>query len=95
MKSESQLLAPQAGQLMTPSEVADQLRVTAEQIRRLIRKGELAAINVGTGEKRPLYRITSQALETFISGRWQVGPSIKPRQFKRLQRVTDHFSKVR
>ena len=81
--------------LLTPAEVAKRLQVTAEQVRSLIRKGDLAAINVGTGEKRPLYRITSQALETFISGRWQAGPAVKPRQFKRLQRVTDHFSKVR
>lgn len=45
-------------ELLTPEEAARRLKVTAEQVRSLIRRGELAAINVGTGPKRPLYRIT-------------------------------------
>ena len=38
-------------QLMTPNEVAIKLKVTPEQIRSLIRKGQLPAVNVGTDKK--------------------------------------------
>lgn len=52
---------------LTPDEVASRLRVTSEQVRSLIRKGILRAINVGAGGKRPLYRISSEALQDFIN----------------------------
>ena len=45
---------------LTPNEVAKQLKITSEQVRILIRKGHLAAINVGISFKRPLYRITQK-----------------------------------
>ena len=48
--------------LLTPDEAALRLRVSAEQVRALIRRGKLSAVNVGGGSKRPLYRITEQAL---------------------------------
>ena len=75
------------GGLLTPVEVAKELRVTAEQVRTLIRKGHLAAINVGIGQKRPLYRITPQAVETFLSQRWQPGPANRPKRSRRLPPV--------
>ena len=57
--------------LFTPGEVAHRLRVTPEQVRCLIRRGQLTAINVGTGPKRPLYRITPEAVEEFLIKRSQ------------------------
>ncbi len=83
------------GHLLTPDEIADRLRVTAEQVRALIRKGQLPAINVGAGSKRPLYRISEEALEEFIAGRQQETPGPTVRRFKRLPPVPDHFPKLR
>ena len=77
--------------LLTPEETAERLRVTAEQVRCLIRKGQLSAINVGSGEKRPLYRVTEHALHDFLDRRWQPGPAIRKKQFKRPPPVQDFF----
>ena len=82
------------GELLTPDEAAGRLKVTAEQVRSLIRKGQLAAINVGTGSKRPLYRITPQALEDFLTRRWQPGRALR-RPTKRRPPVHDHFPNLR
>ena len=81
---------------MTPNDIGKRLRVTAEQVRCLIRKGELAAINVGTGPKRPLYRITPQALDNLLSRRYQPGRSGRPRRAsKRHPLVPDFFADLR
>jgi len=77
--------------LLTPDEAAQQLKVTTEQIRSLIRKGCLSAINVGAGGKRPLYRITPQALQDFLSQRWQAVPSQPKKRFKQPPPVQDFF----
>ena len=77
--------------LLTPEETAEKLRVTAEQVRCLIRKGQLAAINVGSGEKRPLYRITEHALHDFLDRRWQPGPVVRKKPFKRPPPAQDFF----
>ena len=78
-------------QLLTPNEAATKLKVTPEQIRSLIRKDQLSAVNVGTGPKRPLYRITQQALNDFLHRRWQPGPARQNKKFKRLAPVRDFF----
>jgi excisionase family DNA binding protein len=85
-----------APQIITPAEAALRLRVTAEQVRSLIRKGRIYAIDVGTGKKRPLYRITEQAFDDFLARR------SKPRRLRRrnsssMRRlpVQDHFPDLR
>ena len=55
--------------LFTSDEVAEQLNVSPEQIRALIRGGQLAAVNVGSGKKRSLYRISPEALKDFLRHR--------------------------
>ena len=82
---------PEDHRLLTPDEAAKKLRVTSEQVRCLIRTGQLAAINVGSGRKRPLYRITELALHDFLDKRWQPGPAIRGKQFKRPPPVQDFF----
>jgi excisionase family DNA binding protein len=77
--------------LFTPNEAATKLKVTPEQIRSLIRKNQLSAVNVGTGPKRPLYRITQRALNDFLNRRWQPGPARQNKKFKRLAPVQDFF----
>lgn len=48
-------------------------------------------VHVGTGPKRPLYRITQQALNNFLNRRWQPGPARQNKTFKRLAPVRDFF----
>ena len=79
------------GHLLTPGEVAEYLHVSPEQVRTLIRKGQIAANNVSAGTKRPLYRITQRALDDFLSRRWQPGPAIRKKKFKRLAPAPDFF----
>ncbi len=84
-----------ANQLLTPEEAARELKVSAEQVRALIRKGRLPAVNLGTGKKRPLYRITRQDLEDFLMHRYQPQRGRPHRRFRRLPPVEDHFPKLR
>ena len=77
--------------LLTPNQAAAYLNVTAEQVRSLIRKGQLSATNVGTGTKRPLYRITEQALNDFLTRRWHPGLATQRKKFKRLAPTPDFF----
>ena len=78
-------------QLLTPNEAATKLKVTPEQIRCLIRKGQLSAVNVGTGPKRPLYRITQQALDDFLNHRYKPTRTIHKKKFRRLAPAPDFF----
>lgn len=95
MASEIAGAIPDTHSLLTPDDVARHLKVTTEQVRSLIRKGELAAINVGVGSKRPLYRITQQAVQEFCSKRYQGGPAVHPRLLKQLPPARDHFPGLR
>ena len=79
------------GHLLTPNQVAEHLQVTAEQVRSLIRKGQLQAANVGTGKKRPLYRITQQALNDFLNRRQQSSLAAQSKKFKKLNPTPDFF----
>ncbi len=53
--------------LLVP-EVAEMLRTSEEHVRRLIRRGDLAAADVGIGG-RPSYRIAEQAVEIYMAER--------------------------
>jgi len=79
------------GRLLTPDEVAEHLRVTTEQVRCLIRTGQLAAVNVGAGTKRPCYRITPDAVAEFLARRAQPAPVPRRHQPRRLPPVPDYF----
>lgn len=54
---------------LTPPEVAKRLRVRRDKVLDWIRRGELRAINVSDGGKRPRYRITPTDLERFLRSR--------------------------
>lgn len=77
--------------LLTPGQAADYLAVTPEQIRNLIRRGRLSAINVGAGTKRPLYRIRRHALEDFLSRRCKSDSTMPKKKFKQHAPVPDFF----
>lgn len=88
--------APTRTQLfLTPEEVSRKLRVTAEQVRNLIRQGRISAVNVGTGKKRPLYRIRQQALDDFLDNSRQKSQPGTRRKFRRLPPAQDFFPDLR
>lgn len=78
---------------LTPPEVAARLRVTPEQVRSLIRKGMLYAINVGAGNKRPLYRIPREALQSFLTRGCSCAEPMRNKKTKRstFRPAVDHF----
>jgi len=80
--------------LLTPEEAAGYLKVSAEQVRSLIRRGILTATNVGTGSKRPLYRIKHQSLEDFLADRTTDSASSTVRRFKQRPPVPDFFPQL-
>lgn len=53
--------------MLTTKEVAEQLRVDVRTVINLITENRLKALNVGTGNSRPRYRIKQEDLETFIN----------------------------
>lgn len=55
--------------LLTVEEVADDLRVSAQQVRNLVRSGDLKFINVGRGPAKAHLRFEPQALEAFKNNR--------------------------
>ncbi|MFC0626116.1 helix-turn-helix domain-containing protein [Kribbella deserti] len=54
--------------LLTVEDVAAHLQLTPTHVRRLIRRRELPAINVGA-ERRPTYRVEPSALQEFLDSR--------------------------
>jgi excisionase family DNA binding protein len=88
--------APQKTQLfLTPEEVSKQLRVTAEQVRNLIRQGRISAVNIGAGKKRPLYRIRQQALDDFMDNSRQRNQPGTRKKLRRLPHGPDFFPDLR
>jgi excisionase family DNA binding protein len=79
---------------LTLTEVAKKLNVTTEQVRKLIRKGLLPALDVGTGIKRPLYRVTSQGLNEFLTRRRAKQLKTTHRTLKQLDSVHDYFPQL-
>ncbi|MCT4626986.1 helix-turn-helix domain-containing protein [Halodesulfovibrio sp.] len=57
---------------LTVKDVAAVLGIQVEVVRRLIRRGELRASNIGTAAK-PMYRIRQAALEKFLDEREVLG----------------------
>lgn len=57
---------PQAPPMLTPEGIADELVVSVEHVRRLIRRGELAAVNIRPSG-RPIYRVSRAALDQYLS----------------------------
>ncbi|RZU16419.1 excisionase family DNA binding protein [Kribbella rubisoli] len=53
---------------LTVPEVAAELRVSVEHVRRSIRRGDLLAVNLATSG-RPTYRISQSALDGFLEAR--------------------------
>lgn len=61
----------------TPPEIAALLRVKPETVRTWIERGELPAVNIGSGPRRPRLRIDPEAFEAFLRRR-AIHPKPKP-----------------
>lgn len=57
------------GELLSVDDVADRLGVTEQTVRKLIRSGDLVAINIGTGAKRGVWRLHPEDVEAFLVAR--------------------------
>ena len=60
---------PTLGGLLPPSQAADRLNVTVEQLFAFVRDGELRYVNVGRGSKRPRYAFTDADIQELIDKR--------------------------
>jgi len=74
------------------AEVADRLRCCCERVLRLIRAGELRAINTGTGARRPRWIVTESDLEDFENRRANAPAALKlERAPRRRQAIPNYF----
>ena len=55
--------------LLTPQDVAEELKVTAETVRGWIRRGLLRPIDLGEAGRRPSIRVRRSELERFLESR--------------------------
>lgn len=60
-----------SGRLLTVDQVAERLALPVPSVRRLIRRGDLAAHNLAT-PLRPMYRVSEQQLATYLDARLAV-----------------------
>ena len=81
--------------LLTPNDIAARLQISAEQVRSLIRSGRLRAVNVGSGKKRPLYRVSEKALDEFIKAGSQTTTPRNNKTVRRLAHGPDFFPDIR
>ena len=59
---------------LTTTEAAEYIGVSADHMRRLIRKGEVVSVNVSTRiDGRPSWRVSVASLQKFIGDRERVG----------------------
>lgn len=83
--------AEQSETLLTVADVAARLVVGEAQVLDLIHSGRLTAVNVGLGAQRPRWRLTPEAIDTFLASR--ATPSRPParRRKQTAQHVTEFF----
>jgi len=51
--------------MLTPKDVAVHLKIHVDEVRRLLKSGELEGINIGQGDIKPRWRIDHESLERF------------------------------
>jgi excisionase family DNA binding protein len=68
----------------TVRQVAEQLGVHPDHVRRLIHNGELLAFDIAVGKDRPCYRVTPEALAGFIARRSVAPPPPRPLRRKNI-----------
>ena len=80
-------LDPGCDRWLTVQEVADRLHVSRDTVERWIHTSVLRAANVSVsqnnGRYRPLWRVPNEALEEFLSGRFNKPPTTMKRRRRR------------
>jgi excisionase family DNA binding protein len=71
---------------LTPPEVAKRLRVSPERVIAWIRSGRLAAVNVGSGPKRPRYRVAQEAVDALLRSLAVAPHTPRPTRARRQRR---------
>lgn len=51
--------------MLTPKEVAVHLKIHVDEVRRMLKRGDLVGINIGQGELKPRWRVDPTSLERF------------------------------
>ena len=65
------------GPFLTPNAVAERLALDVDAVRGFIATGQLAAVNVGRGTRKPRWRIDPLDLDRFLETR-RTAPTPKP-----------------
>lgn len=65
----AQRAVPLSTDLLTPEDVALEMKVSRSQVYALIASGDLRTVNVSAGSRRPRLRITRAALAEFYAAR--------------------------
>ncbi|HUE72008.1 MAG TPA: helix-turn-helix domain-containing protein [Pirellulaceae bacterium] len=76
----------------TTGQAAEEISVTDEKIRDLIKAGEIAAIDVSLhAGGKPRWRIAASDLEAFLLRRRTQPPATAPKRKKRPAQVTEYY----
>lgn len=75
----------------TVAQVAESLGVGVDAIIGHIHAGRLRAANIGSGTRRPRWRITAEALDAFIESRTAMPAPVKRPQRKRRVGVIEYI----
>ena len=73
----------------TPPEMAKELRVHPDRVRRWIANGELGAVNLSDSDGRPRWRISSEAKQAFLTSRLNRKLEIKERRRQTRMQATE------
>jgi excisionase family DNA binding protein len=81
-----------ASRYLTPPGVAERLGVDSHRVVGWIRSGQLPAVNVGDGARRPRFRVSEADLAAFLAAR-SVGPAPRVSRIRRRRdsQVTEFF----
>lgn len=79
---------------LTPPQIAEALGVDPATVLDWIKAGELRARKLGSGVKRPRYRVALSALEAFLASRETTAPPKPTRRIRKAQE-TDFVAMMR
>ena len=78
---------------LTPPEIAERFRISADKVRGWIESGQLRAVNVSTnpGRGRPRWRVSPMDLIAFENSRTVSPPTKTPRRRRKPVDVIEYF----
>ncbi len=79
----------------TPPQAAKPLQLDPELLREEIKNGNLRAVQLGKGTKRPRYRIPLSAIEEWLRSREVQPPAPKPRRKRKERPEVDYVAMMR